>query len=150
MAQPAHLVEHLADTVSVRLFVEIGIVGVDIPDDVLDPQLRLAEIGGQKDNLVHRDRRRKHDPQHAPLSVLDALRDLDLAFARQQRKRRQPAEIRTRWIASGGRIVGFDFGLALSFGARLWLQLRRVFVGHEGPTMRVRARYRNHPWRRPR
>src|SRR6185436_17905509 len=119
LAKPGHLVEDLADPVDVPLLVEVGIVGVDVPDDVLDPQPRVPELGAEEDNLVHRGGRTEHDLQDAPLPVLDALRDRDLAFARQQRERGHLAQVGAHRIGAGGvRRISFGLGVAHRFGIR--------------------------------
>ena len=55
--------------------------------------LLLAQLVAELEDLLDRDRRVEHDLQHAPLAVLDALGDLDLALAREQRDRAHLAQV---------------------------------------------------------
>ncbi|HXJ23501.1 MAG TPA: hypothetical protein VMT03_25020 [Polyangia bacterium] len=60
--------------------VEVGIVAVDTPDDVFDPHPGGPELVTHRQEVVDPDRRVEHRAQDAPLPVLDALGDLDLAL----------------------------------------------------------------------
>ena len=122
--EPADLVDDLADTVDVPLLVELGVLLVDVPDDLLDADLVLAELVAQAEDLLDRDGGLQHHLQHAPVAVFDALGDLDLALAREQRDRPHLAHVRPHRIAGGGVAVGVLFLL----GLLLRLELVAFFV----------------------
>ena len=100
--QPPDLLDRLADAVDVPLLVELGVLLVDVPDDLLDADLLLAQLVGEAEDLLDRDRRVQHDLQHAPIAVLDALGDLDLALAREQRDGPHLAHVHAHRIAGPG------------------------------------------------
>ena len=68
----------------------------------------LAQLVAQLEDLLDRDRRVEHDLQHAPLAVLDALGDLDLALAGEQRDRPHLAQVHAH------RVVGLGVAVASS------------------------------------
>ncbi len=110
-----NLVDDLADALDVPLLVELGVLLVDVLDDLLDADLLLAQPVADVEDLLDRDRGVQHHLQDAPLALLDALRDLDLALAREERHRAHLAQVRAHRIAGRGvgvRVVFFG-GLGL-------------------------------------
>ena len=91
--EAAHLVDDLDDALGVPLLVELGVLLVDVADDLLDADLLLLELVAELEDLLDGDRRVEHDLQHAPLALLDALGDLDLALAGEQRDRAHLAQV---------------------------------------------------------
>src|SRR6185312_2275824 len=128
--QAAHLVDELDDAVGVPLLVELGVFLVDVADDLLDADLGLLELVAELEDLLDGDRRVEHDLQHAPLAFLDALGDLDLAFAREQRDRAHLAQVHAH------RVVGLRIALVVLFGLFL---LALFFVAVGGSLFRLLA-----------
>ena len=116
------------------LLVELGVLLVGVLDDVLDADLVLAELVTQAEDLLDRDRGAQHHLQHAPVAVFDALGDLDLAFAREQRDRTHLAQVHPHRIAGGGIAVG----VFLLLGLPLRREIRVGFVRFVG-FVRVRV-----------
>ena len=95
----ADLVDDLADAIDVELLVELGLVLVDVLDDILDADLALAQALADLEELLDGDRAVEHGLEHLALAVLDALRDLDLALAGEQRDRAHLAQVHADGVA---------------------------------------------------
>src|SRR6185437_8445027 len=95
----ADLVDDLADAIDVELLVELGLVLVDVLDDVLDADLALAQALADLEQFLDGDRAVEHGLQHLALAVLDALGDLDLALAGEQRDRAHLAQVHADGVA---------------------------------------------------
>src|SRR6266498_293582 len=128
LPEPPDPLDRLADAVDVPLLVELGILLVDVANDLLDADLPLAQLVGEPEDLLDRNRRVQHHLQHAPVAVLDPLGDLDLALTREQRDRPHLAHVHAHRIAGprGGVGVLFllgllrlDFDLGVGFGLRV-------------------------------
>ena len=81
----------------------------------------LRSLSPRLEDLLDRDRRVQHHLQDAPLAVLDALGDLDLALAREQRDRPHLAQVHAHRIVGLGVAVGvlLLLGLVLRLGLGL-------------------------------
>ena len=90
-------------------------------DDFLDVADAAAQVFAQPDDLANHDRRTRDRLHHANLSALDALGDLDLALAGEQRHRTHLAQVHAhgviRLLKRAGREVELDvFGLFAGLG----------------------------------
>ncbi len=102
LVEPSDLVDE-ADDAAVRLFlVELLVVVLGVADDVLDADLVLAELVAEVDDLAHGDRAVQDRPEHHVLAVLDALGDLDLALAREERNAPHLAQVHPDWVVRLG------------------------------------------------
>jgi hypothetical protein len=120
-----------ADDPAVGLFlVEVlALVGLlRVADDVLDADLVLLELLADLDDLSDRDGRREDGREHPLLALLDALRDLDLALAGEERDRAHLPQVHPDGVVGlGVRAVGvLDVLAALD---RDPLVLGRLFLG---------------------
>ena len=113
LPEPTDLVDHLADAIDVPLLVELGVLLVGVLDDLLDADLLLAQLVAEVEDLLDRDRRVEHGLQHASLAVLDALRDLDLALAGEQRDRPHLAQVHAHGVVGLRVAVGVFLLLGL-------------------------------------
>ena len=105
LVQAADLVDDLAHALDVPLLVELGVLLVGVLDDVLDADLLLAQLVAELEDLLDRDRAVEHDLQHPALAVLDALGDLDLALAGEQRDRAHLAQVHAHGVVGLGEAV---------------------------------------------
>ena len=94
-----------------------------------------AQLVAQAEDLLDRDGGLQHHLQHAPVALLDALGDLDLALAREQRDRPHLAQVGPHGIAGRGiavsvvvvLVLGLDLGLGIGIGLAVGLGLFVVF-----------------------
>ncbi len=127
LVEALHLVDE-ADDAAVRLFlVELLVVALAVLDELLHTDLVLAELLAELDDLAHRDRRIEDGGVHLELAALDALGDLDLALAREERDAPHLAEVHANRIVRLRVVVDvLFFAVALRDDELLFA---RFFVG---------------------
>lgn len=129
------------DFLGVLLREAVGIGGVRIDqavDELVDAALLVRHALGHREDVGDRRRARGNRHHHVAQAVLDPLRDLDFAFAREQLDRAHLAHVHPHRI---GRAAEFgidgrqrDFRFLLDFivgrrGGRIVVQQQRLGVG---------------------
>src|SRR6266540_1253628 len=103
--------------------------------DLADADLALAEALAELEDLADRDRRRQDRGEDLLLALLDPLRNLDLALARQEGDRPHLAQVHAHGVvrlAVAGVLLGGGGGLGLELllvvGARRLAELRALLA----------------------
>jgi hypothetical protein len=85
LVEVLHLVDEAQDAAVRLLLVELAVLLVGVADDLLDADLVLPELVAEVDDLADGDRAVQDGAEDGVLALLDALGDLDLALAGEER-----------------------------------------------------------------
>ena len=99
--------------------------------DFLDGANAALQVFAHGEDLADHDRRTRQRLQHAKLAALNALGDLDLAFAREQRNRSHLAQIHADGIVGLLHRAGREVEFHVLAGFELTVKL---LVGDLGPS----------------
>ena len=107
-----------------------AVLVVGVADDVLDPDLVLPQLVAEVDDLADGHRGVEDGREDHVLALLDALRDLDLALAREERDAAHLAQVHPdRVVALRGVAVDDFLGLGRGRGRGLLAIARPLLLG---------------------
>jgi hypothetical protein len=124
------LLEDTAHAFCVPSLVEVLVLRIEVSGDVFHAHLASLQLLTERQELVNRDGRLEYDVKDAPPTILDALREVDLALSREKRERLQRAQVLPQRIERRGVIRGVTVGDRFAIGLGLSLARSVRFVGN--------------------